>query len=405
MSVLPAGWQARDGELLVGGTGVRRLAARAGGTPFYAYDRARIAARVAALRAALPAGVHLHYALKANPHPALVQLLAGLVDGGDVASAGELRLALDAGMAAERVGFAGPGKRDEELRAAAAAGVMVHLESAREVAVLAAIAADTGWRPPVALRLNPEVQLKGAGMRMGGGPRPFGVDAEQAPALLRAILDAGLDWRGFHVYAGSQNLRATAIIETQQACLDLALRLADGLGRPLRHLNLGGGFGIPYFPGDQPLDLAAVGAGMAPLVARLAAAQPQAVLSIELGRYLVGEAGVYVTRILDRKVSRGQVFLVCDGGLHHHLAASGNFGQTVRRDYPLAVATRLDEPDAGPASVVGPLCTPLDLLGDRCHLPDARPGDLVAVFQSGAYGASASPQDFLGHPHVREMVV
>lgn len=399
------GFTARDGELEVGGVGVRRLAARAGGTPFYAYDRARLRARVAGLRAALPAAVRIHYAVKANPLPALVQHMAGLVDGLDVASTGELAIALDAGMPAARIGFAGPGKRAEELRQASAAGALVNLESEREVALLAGIGQATGWRPPVALRVNPDFQLKGAGMSMGGGQRPFGVDAEQAPAVLAAIGAAGLDFRGFHLFAGSQNLRPAAIVEAQRAALALARRLAAHAPAPVRHLNLGGGFGIPYFPGETELDLAPIAAGLAELAADAATSLPGAELVLELGRWLVGGAGVYVCQVLDRKVSRGRTFLVCDGGLHHHLAASGNFGQAVRRNFPVAIATAVGAAPAGPVSVVGPLCTPLDLLADQVDLPAAGPGDLVAVFQSGAYGASASPQRFLGHPPARELLV
>ncbi len=173
----------------------------------------------------------------------------------------------------------------------------------------------------------------------------------------------------------------------------------------MRFLNLGGGFGIPYFPGEQRLDLAPIGANLHAIVERARTDLPEASIVIELGRYLVGEAGIYVTRIIDRKVSRGQVFLVTDGGLNHHLSASGNFGQVIRKNYPVAIGNRMDSAEREIASVVGPLCTPLDLLADRMELPVAQVGDLVVVFQSGAYGASASPQAFLGHPPCVEVLV
>jgi diaminopimelate decarboxylase len=261
----------------------------------------------------------------------------------------------------------------------------------------------------VALRVNPDFELKGSGMQMGGGPKPFGVDADQAPAVLARIGQLGLAFEGFQVFAGSQNLRAEQISQAQRQSYALALRLAADAPGPVRFLNLGGGFGIPYFPGDMSLDLAPIGATLTDLVQRAAHELPQARLVLELGRYLVGEAGVYVCRVIDRKVSAGQVFLVTDGGLHHHLAASGNFGQVLRRNYPVTIvpgtgareATTLNER----VSVVGPLCTPLDLLADRMDLPVAEVGDLVVVYQSGAYGASASPQAFLGHPAVVEVLV
>ena len=399
-------WPVRDGELVVGGERLSLLAARVGQTPFFAYDRRLLTERVQQLRAALPRAVKLHYAMKANPMPALVAYMARLVDGIDVASAGELKVALDAGADPAEVSFAGPGKRDVELRQAVASRVLVNVESPREVPVLAAASVEFGVPARVAVRVNPDFELKGSGMKMGGGPKQFGIDAEEVPSVLREIGSAGLAFEGFHLFAGSQNLKPESICEAQRKSYELALRLAEHAPAPVRFLNLGGGFGIPYFPGEQRLDLAPIGENLQELVERAAREMPQASLVIELGRYFVGEAGVYVTRVVDRKVSRGHVFLVCDGGLNHQLAASGNFGQVIRKNYPAAIGNRMAEPAAAqPSSIVGPLCTPLDLLADRMALPDARIGDLAVVFQSGAYGASASPSAFLGHPAVAEVLV
>lgn len=396
-----------DDCLQIGGMPLTRLAQRVGQTPFYAYDRALVTRRVQALREQLPPEVELHYSIKANPMPALVQHLAGLVDGLDVASGGELRVALDTGFDPASISFAGPGKRDGELAQAVAAGVCVHAESEREIRALARIGVELGIAPLLVLRINPDFELKGSGMRMGGGAKQFGIDAEDAPRLLALAGELGLDVLGFHIFSGSQSLKAEAIVETQARTVDLALQLAAVSPAPVRMLNIGGGFGIPYFPGEAALDLAPIGAGLAVQAARVRAALPQARLSIELGRYLVGEAGIYVARVIDRKVSRGQVFVVTDGGLHHHLAASGNFGQVIRKNYPVAIGNRMsgkgDEREA--VSVVGPLCTPLDLLAERMELPRAEVGDLVVVFQSGAYGRSASPAGFLSHPDVVEVLV
>jgi len=395
----------RDGELVIGGETLSVLAARVGQTPFYAYDRALLRRRVDELRAALPQGVKLHYAMKANPLPALVCFMAPLVDGIDVASAGELKVALDAGADPREISFAGPGKREAELRQAVASRVLVNLESMREVRLLGAIASELGLPARVAVRVNPDFELKGSGMKMGGGPKQFGVDVEDVALLLKDIAAAGLDFEGFHLFAGSQNLRCESICEAQLKSYELALRLAQLAPRAPRFLNLGGGFGIPYFPGEKPLDLAPIGDNLSRLVERARSELPEVSFVIELGRYLVGEAGIYVTRIVDRKVSRGQVFLVTDGGLNHHLAASGNFGQVIRKNYPVTIGTRQGSAQRELASVVGPLCTPLDLLADRMDLPAADVGDLAVVFQSGAYGASASPQAFLGHPPCIEVLV
>ncbi len=395
----------RGHELIVGGRPLSELAASLGQTPFYVYERSLLQARVAALREALPAGLHLHYAMKANPLPALVACMVGLVDGIDVASAGEMQVALAQGADPRHMSFAGPGKRAQELRASVAAGVLLNVESFRELPLLAQAVQDLGRPARVAVRVNPDFELKGSGMRMGGGPRQFGVDAEEVPRLLAEIGRLGLQFEGFHLFAGSQNLRAEAICEAQRLSYQLALRLAADAPAPVRHLNLGGGFGIPYFPGEQPLELGPVAANLAELLARAGREMPEAHLVLELGRYLVGEAGLYVARVLDRKVSRGQVFLVTDGGLHHHLAASGNFGQVIRKNYPVAIGNRMGEPATESVHVVGPLCTPLDLLAERMMLPVAQEGDLVVVYQSGAYGASASPQGFLGHPGCLEVLV
>jgi diaminopimelate decarboxylase len=395
----------KDGELLVGGIPLSRLAARVGQTPFYAYDRQLLTRRVALLRATLPASLKLHYAMKANPMPALVCHMAGLVDGIDVASAGELKVALDAGANPREISFAGPGKRRAELSQAVAAGILINIESFREVAELAAINHQTGCAARVAVRVNPDFELKSSGMKMGGGARQFGVDAELVPDLLTEIGRCGLAFEGFHIFAGSQNLRPEAIAEAQIKSFELALRLAGSAPAPVRFLNLGGGFGIPYFPGEQHLELASIGANLSGIVERAARELPAAELVIELGRYLVGEAGLYVTRILDRKTSRGQTFLVTDGGLHHHLSASGNFGQVIRKNYPVTIGNRMIPGRLETVSVVGPLCTPLDLLAERMELAEAQAGDLVVVHQSGAYGMTASPQAFLGHPACVEILV
>ncbi len=394
-----------DNELLIGGVPLTRLARRVGSTPFFAYDRGRLSGRIAELRRHLPPGLNLNYAIKANPMPAVIQHLAGLVDGFDVASALEMQAALDTPMPPARVSFAGPGKTARELSRAAAAGIVIHLESEGEMRVLAGIAAEHGVRPEVAVRVNPDFELKASGMKMGGGPQQFGVDAERVPQMLGELARLDLAFVGFHIYAGSQNLNAEVLTETQTKTVDLALRLADHAPGPLRHLNIGGGFGIPYFPKDQPLDLARVGDNLAGLLPRIATAQPDATVITELGRYIVGECGVYVTRVVDRKESRDQVFLITDGGLNHQLAASGNFGQVIRRNYPVAVGNRMNGEACETVTIVGCLCTPLDLLGDKVPLPRAEVGDLIVVFQSGAYGLTASPTRFLSHPEPAEVLV
>lgn len=403
---IPPGYAADDdGMLLIGGDRADTLADMAGDTPLFVYDSAMLAARVAAWRAAMPAEVQLHFAMKANPYAPLLAFMARLVDGFDVASGGELKAAIDAGMPAGDISFAGPGKRDRELEAAIVAGATLNLESAGEAERALSIASRLGLTPSLAVRVNPDFDLKGSGMKMGGGAKPFGVDAAEVPALVRRLIIAGADWQGFHIFAGSQALDAAAIADTQAQTVALAAQLANGIGATPPLVNLGGGMGVPYFPGDTAVDAAAVGAALGETLAARPPVLAGSRFAMELGRWLVAEAGVYLTRVVDRKTSHGETFLVTDGGLHHQLAASGNFGTVIRRNYPIAVANAFDREPVETVSVVGCLCTPLDRLGDQVALPRADVGDLIAIFQAGAYGASASPAAFLGQGPAREMLV
>jgi diaminopimelate decarboxylase len=394
-----------NGELAIGGTTASALVAGAGDTPLFVYSTDALARRIAELRAALPDQLALHYAMKGNPFPPVLEWMRDRVDGFDVASGGELQLAMDAGVSPDKISFAGPGKRDRELELAIANGVTLNCESEGEATRAFAIGDRLGVRPKLAIRVNPSFDLKGSGMKMGGGAKQFGVDAERVPALIRAIIDARAEWRGFHIYAGSQALDADAIIAMQAQTLALAAELAEAAGVSPPHVNLGGGFGIPYFPGDTAFDLNAVGGALGQALSALPDSLKDTHFCIELGRYLVGEAGVYLCRIIDRKVSHGETFLITDGGLHHQLAASGNFGTVIRRNYPVAIANKFEAEPVDVASIVGCLCTPLDLLSNQALLPHADVGDLVAIFCAGAYGASASPANFLGQGAALEMLV
>lgn len=384
-------------RLTIAGRDAATLLVEAGGSPAFVYDFNVVQQKVASFREAMPAGVALHYAIKANPYAPLLDAIAPLVDGLDIASGGELVVA-QRFMDPTRISFAGPGKRDAELEQAIRAGATINLESEGEACRALAIGDRVGIRPRLAVRVNPAFELRGSGMRMGGRASPFGVDEARVPALVRELVAGGADWRGLHIFAGSQSLDSAGLAETQSATVALAARLSEeaGIAPPL--VNLGGGFGVPYFAGDVPVDLALIGGALGDALASRPAILADSEFAIELGRWLVAEAGVYLTRIIDRKESQGELFLVVDGGLHHQLAASGNFGTVLRRNYPLALADRMTATPTETASVVGCLCTPLDRLADRIALPRAEVGDVVAIFLAGAYGRTASPEAFLGHP-------
>lgn len=391
--------------LQIGGIPLTQLAQRVGKTPFYAYDRGLLVARAQYLRSSLPKEIALHYSIKANPMPAVVQCMANLVDGFDIASGGELKVALDTPMRPDCISFAGPGKTAAELTQAIAAGVVIHLESEHELEAVVDIGQLLGIAPRVVVRVNPDFEMKTSGMKMGGGPKPFGIDAELVPQLLKRLAWLDVDFHGLQIFSGSQSLNPAAIMDAQSRTFDLAFRLAGYAPQPMRFLNIGGGFGIPYFPGDKPLDVRPIGEHLGQWLPRVRAALGNTEIVIELGRYLVGEAGVYVSRILDRKTSRGKIFLVVDGGLHHHLAASGNFGQVIRKNYPVTVGNKMLETAREVVSVVGPLCTPLDILAEDMELAKAEVGDLIVLFQSGAYGLTASPTAFLSQAAAGEVLV
>lgn len=400
---------ASSSELIVGNHPLNHIEKLVSGTPFYVYDRQLIVNRVKQLTETLPAKISLHYAIKANPFPSLVQLLATQVSGFDVASKKEMLLAMQTGMSADKISFAGPGKTIEDIEAAIIAGVTLHVESAGEIAKVELAANQLSVKANIAIRVNPKFELKSSGMKMSGGSKPFGIDEEQVPEILNTLDLARINLRGFHIFSGSQNLNAEAIISAQQQTFMLAEELvalsSDITKRKIDYLNIGGGFGVPYFTNEKSLDVKAIANNLQLLLKKHKALVDDLELIIELGRYLVAEGGIYVSKVIDKKVSRGTNYLVCDGGLHHHLANSGNFGQVIRKNYPVAIGNKLKGDVQELVNIVGPLCTPLDILADKVMLPKATTGDYVVIFQSGAYGASASPKDFLSQPQVSELLL
>lgn len=398
-------FQIRNNNLVIGGIELPQLAEQVGQTPFYAYDRQLLTQRMTDLRLAMPGELKIHYAMKANPMPAVVQHMATLADGIDVASAGEMKVALDTTMPTENISMAGPGKRPIELRQAIAAGITINIESPNELETLAIQSKELGIPANLAIRINPAFELKTSGMKMGGGSKQFGIDEEQVPETLKRVKTLNLNFKGFHIFSGSQNLKAESIIEAQEKSIALAIQLSVDCPSPIQKLNIGGGYGIPYFPGETPLNINKVGNALAKRIQEAKNKIPTAEVIIELGRYLVGEAGVYICRITDKKISRGQIFLVCDGGLHHHLAASGNFGQVIRKNYPVTIGNKMDLASKETVNIVGPLCTPLDILADKMELQKAKIGDFIVIFQSGAYGLTASPIAFLSQPDTHEILI
>lgn len=381
--------------------------AREYGTPLYLYDLAALLARREEIKVALPSNLLITYAVKANPNRDIVRVMGSAYDGIDVASQGEIEIGLAAGVPAERMSFAGPGKSVAELRFAIQSGLgTISLESERELDHLEAICSELGKDAGVLIRVNPEFEFSRSGLKMGGGSKQFGVDSERVPALIeRLSASSRVRYKGIHIFSGTQNLNADSVVEAFGKILDYAAKLRAATGRPIEVLNLGGGFGIPYFKGDQPLDLSRVGTGVGALLDRFREPLLGTRFKIELGRYLVGEGGLYVSQVRYRKTSRGATFLILDGGMHQHLAASGNISQSpIRRNMAVLAADNLDG-DPEKVNVVGPLCTPLDTFGLNIDLPRVEEGGIVVIPNSGAYGPSMSPVAFLGHPPPREILL
>ncbi len=401
-------FSAADGELRIGGVQVTALAAKYG-TPLFVYDRQVLEQKWNQLRGALPPEFSICYSVKANPNRTILQFFLGKHAGLEVASGGEFCQALSAGCSPDKIIFAGPGKTEAELELVLAKGIgEIHIESFLEAERISAISRRLVARARVAVRVNPSGEAEGGAMRMGGRPAPFGVDEENLDGILDHILsDAHLDFRGIHLFAGTQILDHTVLVTQYRKGIEIARRAARRLGNSPHTLDFGGGLGIPYFSHEQELDMQQLRAGLEELMAEVRgdALFAGTQLVVEPGRYLVGEGGVYVTRVNDIKVSRGKKFLIVDGGMNHHLAASGNLGQAIKRNYPVALLNRLAQPAEDTVDVVGPLCTPLDMLARGVTLPRAEVGDLVGVFQSGAYARSASPLGFLSHPTPAEVWV
>ena len=377
------------------------------GTPAYVYLADAIEARLTELRASLGAWFDVSYAMKCNPNPALLAWLAPRVDLIDVSSGGEFALACAAGWQAQRASFTGPAKRDDELRAVIAGGLgELVIESLREAHAADRIAAELGVVQPVLIRLAPNRVPKGFGDHMAGRPSPFGVDIEDAPVALPQILGlSNLHVIGLHIYSGTQCLRPDAIAENWRIYMQIFRETCATHDLMPQKLVFGAGLGIPYHPGDTALSLPQIAADIGPDLTAFRN-EPRfsgTRLVLELGRYLVGEAGYFVTRVISTKSSRGSRLAICDGGMNAHLAASGNFGMVLRRNYVIHKIGGGDEVEK--VDISGPLCTSIDKIGGAVLLPPLAEGDLIAIHASGAYGPTASPLHFISHPTPREILV
>ena len=402
---IPSHFGAANGQLLIGGIPAEELVEEAGGTPLFVYDNEIVGAQVARFKGAMADGVALHYSVTANPYEPLLEFLGRYVDGFRIVSLGELKRLQSAKLAGIPINFAGPGKLDVELESAIKAGATISVESEGEAARAIRAGEKAGIQPKISVRVTPPFAIEEGRVSIGSRPSPFGVDSERVPMLVHGLVQAGVDWRGLHMFGGAQCLDAAALAEVHRVTVAHAGEIADAMGMPLPELNLGSGFDIACGPGESPLDIDQVAAALNHTLCNSPPLLATTRFTIELGRWLVGESGVYLSRVLDRTESCGHIFLTTDGGGHHLIGATGGLGERGLVNFPIAVANRFDAPIEEEVTVTGCLCTPFDVLGDQVSLPRAEEGDLIAVFCAGAYGLSASPQAWESRPLAREMLV
>ncbi len=400
-------FEIRDNVLCISSQRITDLIKSGINPPCYIYSKQIVDKKINLLRDTLPKSIKIHYSIKANPLPELVNHIKDQIDGLEVSSLAEMKTALATGIDSQNICLTGPGKSYEELEIAIKNKIVISAESSLELHRLDEIGSEIMRKPSVLVRINPPFTQKRAGMKMASGSSQFGIDSEEVPELIKWIESSCIDFHGFHVYSGSQILDIEALSYSQSKTFELINELASLCKQPIKTINIGGGFGIPYFSKHLPLDLNSVSKNLERLIPTLESSNFRQPITpiIELGRYIVGESGIYLSEVVDKKISRGKTYLVTNGGMHHQLAASGNLGQKNRKNFPICIANKIDTSEKEIVNIVGKLCTPLDILGEEAEVSRAEVGDLVAIFQSGAYGYTASPINFLSQPFASEIIL
>ncbi|EWC64303.1 Diaminopimelate decarboxylase [Actinokineospora spheciospongiae] len=375
------------------------------GSPLYVYRAEKVEAAAADLRAALPAGAVVMYSLKANPHPELVRVLRGAGCRVELTSTGELASALAAGFDGAECLYGGPGKTVEELTAAFTSGIRHYsVESLADLRRVGSVALAHGTRATCLLRVNPPSNAGGAGLRMTGQPSQFGLDLDANPDVTGADLAVpGATVHGFHFYPLTNTPDEQTLREELLGSVRVAADLAARWGIEVTHLDLGGGFSTPYAgEGDRPVYTTLREPLERELDARFPAWRtPGFELVFESGRYLVGDSGTLVCTVTDVKTSGPGTYTVLDTGIHHLGGLSG-----IGRLRPMTArpATPTDA-ERVPTSLVGPLCTPADIVNRAASLPAPHPGQLLEIPNVGAYGLTASLVGFLSRPAPTEVLL
>ena len=377
---------------------VQKKAVQEYGSPLYLYDMGQFRSNIDRLRENLFPESGLFFSMKANPLSEFCSIACKKNCGIEIASGGELELALDSGVASGNIVFTGPGKTEGELLKSIEAQIyMIHAESLREIRIINQLAEKKNRNVPIALRINPNGITSTGKVQMSGTASQFGIEeTELVDSLFEEINSLkNINLSGVHIYMGTSILDAEEICRNTEYSIRLATELSSKYAFKIRYLNVGGGFGIPYFHGEKALDLTALRNGMALIKEKYQEQLRETKIFFESGRYLLADCGLFLVRVLYRKESRGNTYLVCDGGANFH-AASAFLGRFVRGNFPMYVLGKKGAEKE--FYVTGPSCTPTDLLGQKVMLPsDADEGDIIVIEKSGAYGLTYSPYGFLSH--------
>lgn len=380
------------------------------GTPAYVYSMHQICDRASALRGAFGDRFALSYAVKSNPNTTILERMQDCVKTLDISSIGEMHRAHRAGWASDKLSFTGPGKRPQEITDAIQHNVReIVVESIQEAETVDAIARSMKKTQHVLIRINPIKMPRGFGVHMAGKPSQFGIDEEDLQSACAAILRLpNIKVEGFHIFSGTQCLDADAIVDNYEIFIDIFKKSADMFGITPRKLIFGSGLGIPYYESDVPLDLNAIANRVNPLLDALLLTNKfqNTQLVLELGRYLVGEAGLFITSVIAKTHSRGRTICICDAGLNNHLAACGHLGTVIHRNYRMfKVSDSAPNATEDVVEIVGPLCTTIDTLGHNVTIKQLEVGDVIAIENSGAYGLTASPIHFISHGAAKEVLI
>jgi diaminopimelate decarboxylase len=376
------------------------------GEPMYIYDAEVIERQYRKIRAALPEQVEIFYSVKANPNVSIVGFLSHLAQGAEVSSLRELYVARSVGIAPQRILFVGPSKSEIELREALGQGVFcIAVESAQELGLVDQLASEMDRPCNVILRINPAFDAAGSKLKMGGAARQFGIDEEVVEEIFREAASLKcVQVSGIHVYVGTRILDHEVAWKNCQYALELGRRLQEKTGVAIRVIDFGGGLGVPYFGGEHELDVEEFGRKFRSFFSEYQRTMPETRFIMELGRFLVAESGIYLSKVRYTKKSRGQKFVLVGGGMNHHQATT-SIGTLIKDHFPIEILNKMALPKNDKVTVCGPLCTPTDVLGKSVQMVEVEPGDLLGILKSGAYGLTASPIKFLSHDHPIEVMV